>query len=118
MVSSFVELGQDVEGGGDVGVGLFEIFGQFPEGMKRFIPVAKEKKRLIGEAEEIPSQCGENRELVVRPFNRGQGVSHGLDFFPEVKSPASHEHVRDVPGLESVDIRLRDDTIAGYESPE
>jgi hypothetical protein len=67
--------------------------------MERAVARTKKKKSVVGEAKKWSPEYGENRELVVGPFDRRKSVAHRVDLFPLVKAASPDEHMRDVPRL-------------------
>ena len=64
------------------------------------------------DGEQRPPQGGEHGELVVGVLHRGQGRAHGRHFFPVVERPTAHEEMRQVAGLQGLDVG------AGHVDPE
>ena len=78
------------------------------ERMKRAESMTKFEQVLVVDREERSLQRGEDRQLVVRPLDRGQRGAHGLDFFAAVEGLAAHEEMRNAARLDRIDIAARD----------
>ncbi len=81
-------------------------------------PMAEVEERFVAHGEQGAAQRGEDRQLVVGPFNGGQRRSQRLDLFAIVKGASAHEHVRNAPGLEGIEVGSRDVAAVGHEPPE
>ena len=66
------------------------------------------EERLVAEREERPAQRRKDPELVVGPFDRGEGVAQRDDLLAIVERAPAHEHVRDAPRLQRADVGPRD----------
>ena len=73
--------------------------------MQPAVALAEEHQGVVSQGEERPLECGEDRELVVRPLDGGGRGTHGQHLLARVVRAASHQDVRDVPRLQRLDIR-------------
>ena len=89
-----------------------------PERMQPAEPVPVLQQRRIGDCEQGSSEGGEDRELIVRPLDRRECGSHGLDFFPLVKRPAADEEVRNPSRFQGLDVVPRDVAPELFEAAE
>jgi hypothetical protein len=54
--------------------------------------------------EERPVQCREDPELIVGPFDRGDGVAKGDDLLAIMKRTPTHKDVRDASCFQRTDV--------------
>ena len=87
-------------------------------GCRRADALAVREQRLVAEREERAAQRAVDRELVVRPLDRGERGAQALDLLALVERLAADQHVRDAARLERLDVRLRDVGAALREAPE
>src|SRR5690242_17987512 len=62
---------------------------------------------LVADREERTSQRGEHRQLIVWPFDRGQGRAQGFDLLAIVKRLAADEQVLHSARVERIDVWAR-----------
>src|SRR5436190_13380840 len=78
------------------------------ERMKGAESMTEFEQVLVVDREERSLQRREDRQLVVRPFDRRQRGTHGFHFLAAVKRLAAHEQMRNVARLDRIDIATRD----------
>ena len=83
-----------------------------PESMTEF------EEQLVVDREERSLERSEDRQLVVRPFDRGQGGTHRLHFLTAVKGLAANQEMRNAARLDRVDVGARDIVTEADEPPE
>ena len=62
------------------------------------------KESLVAQGEEWPAQRREDPELIVGPFDRGDGVAKGDDLLAIMKRTPTHKDVRDAPCFQRTDV--------------
>ncbi len=62
------------------------------------------EQHLIRDTAERSPQRRKHRQLIVRPFDRGERSAHGLDFLARVKRLASDQQVRNGPRFKGVHV--------------
>ena len=62
------------------------------------------KESVVAESEERAAQGGKDPELVIRPFDGGEGIAQSDDFLAVVERAATDQHVRNAPRLKGTDI--------------
>ena len=73
---------------------------------------------LVADGEQGTAQRGEDRQLIVRPFDRHQRGAQRLDLVAIVKRLAAHEQVLHAARLERFDVGPRDVFAEAHEAPE
>ena len=78
-----------------------------PEWMKGAEAVTEFKQLFVVDREQRTLERGKHRELVIRPFDRGERRADGFDFLAAVERFAADQQVRDAARLDCVYVRTR-----------
>ena len=92
--------------------------GRNPERARQSVPVEIREQRLVVDGKERSVQRREDRQPVVRPFDRRQRRPDRRHLFTLVERPPAHEQMRDVARLERVGVRPRHVGPVVLEAPE
>ena len=80
-------------------------------GLERAVAVdmlPKSKEGLVAQREERPAQRGKDLQLVIGPFDRGEGVAKRDDLLAIMERAPTDKDVRDAPRFQRTDVGPRD----------
>ena len=103
-----VQAGEYVQGFGDRFEFWVDVVEAFSKRVQGADGVAIPEQQRVGDGKQRSLQRRVDRELVIRPFDRGQRSPDRLDLLPLVERLGSPEQVGDVAGLQGVDVAAGD----------
>src|SRR5262245_60468364 len=86
--------------------------------MKGSVSRAKLEQMLVVNRKQRALERCKDRQLVVRPFDRGERRADRFDLFPPVKGFAADKQMRDAARFDGVYVRPRDVFAEARESPK